>query len=352
MAAPAFPAEADARIRRRGELALMLTSACVKAPPSWRVADEVDECLLDLARSAEARVRLAIANRLADCPWAPPGVVRFLAGDELEIAEPILTRCLALEEEDLIALARLDGARRLMIASRLRVSEAVVAALAAFRESEVLDRLARNDGARLGEASAADFAAVAKGERELQIALAARDDLTAGFARALMAVAAQTVAQVLARRFPTLERRAVDEAAAGALADAAASDPEAEAARLVARLEASGRLDAAFVLRSLAGAPGPVFDHAMARLCAMPVGLWRRALGAAPVRACALACRTIGAQDRSVAPMVRTLTRQGRIHAVDDSDLARAASAVFADYDAAAAGGALHALGGGASIAA
>lgn len=336
---------------RHDELALLLTAACVKAPPSWSVADDVDDCLLQLARAAEDRVRLTMANRLADCSWAPAGVVRFLAADRLDIATPVLSRCLALSEADLISIAQSDRERRLLLAGRLRVSEPVVRALASWREPDVLDRLARNDGARLGDASADDFAAIAKDDRELQIALAAREDLSAGFAQALFAVAAQTVAESLQRRFPQLSRHHVETVTAASVEADESNDPETAAARLVGRLDISGRLDAAFVLRSLADAPGPVFDHGLARLCAIPVRTWRRALAASPVRACALACRCISADNRSVAPMVRALTRQGRIHAVDEMNLTRAGAEIYDHYDPAHAGRGLRMLGGEASIA-
>lgn len=351
LTANAGPSSGDMYAPDRNELALLLTTACVKAPPAWSIAEEVDDCLLHLARAAQDRVRLVMAGQLADCPWAPESVVRFLAFDRLDIAEPILTRCLALSEDDLVEIAQIDSERRMLLAARIRVSEPVVRALAAWREPDVLDRLARNTGAQLGETAAEDFAAIAQGDRELQIALAARDDLTAGFARALIAVAADTVAVRLRQRFPQLTRDRLDGAVSGVQDTARADDPETAAARLVSQLEISGRLDAAFVLRSLADAPGPVFDHGLARLCALPVKTWRRALAASPVRACALACRRIGAQGRAVAPMVRALTRQGRIHAVDEMDLSRAAAEIFSNYEPARAEHGLRMLGGEASIA-
>lgn len=349
--ADAGPGPRRGYMPRQSELALLLTAACVKTQPARSVAGEIDDYLLYLAKAAEDRVRLVMASQIADCPWAPAGVVRFLAFDKLGIAEPILTRCLALSEDDLIEIAQTGRERRILLAARERVSEPVVAALAAWREPDVLGRLARNEGATLGEASAEDFAAIARADRDLQIALAARDDLTAGFARALIAVAADTVAERLRGRFPQLSRSGLDEAASTACEAAQADDPETAAARLVRRLEASGRLDAAFVLRSLGDAPGPVFDHGLARLCGLPVNIWRRALATSPVRACALACRCIGGDRASIAPMVRALTRQGRIHDVDASDLLRAGAEIFGNYEPARAGRGLRMLGGKASIA-
>lgn len=341
----------DKRVQQREALAMMLAGACTRAPLDWEIAEEADFCLLLLARSAQDRVRQSIANTLADCPWAPRSVVRFLASDTLDIAHPVVTRCLALSDDDLIAIARIDTERRLMIASRARVSARLTVTLARYREREVLTQLARNSGARLDEHSAGDFAAVAKGERELQTALASRDDLTRGFARALIAVATDAIVERLRSRFPDLPAPALKEAAAQAAGLAEEEDADSAAARLIGRLDASGRLDAAFALRALDEARGAVFDHAIARLCGLPVRTWRRALSAAPVRACALAGRVIGADRASVATMVRGLVRDGRVHAMEPADIAVASEQIFSTYQPLDAGRALRTLGAPGSIA-
>lgn len=342
---------AGSRDGRTDELALLLAGACARAPLDWDIAEEADFCLLALARAAQERVRQAIANTLADCPWAPTGAVRFLAGDTLDIAHPIVTRCLALSDDDLVAIAAIDTERRLMIASRTRVSARLTVTLARYREREVLEQLARNAGARLDDHAAADFAAVAKADRDLQDALCARDDLTRGFARALVTVAADAIAARLRSRFPDLPVPALNQAASQAAASAQEENSDSAAARLVGRLDASGRLDAAFALRALSEARGDVFDHAMARLCGLPATTWRRALGSAPVRACALACRVVNADRASVASLVRALIKEGRIHAVDPGDLTRAAEEIFNAYGPPDAGRALRTLGAPGSIA-
>ena len=272
----------------RAELALMLSDLCVNQPPEAQYTDAADDCLLYLARAAEERVRQSMALKLADCHWAPAKITRFLAFDTIKVAEPILKRCLALDEGTLIELAATTHERRLAIAKRPHVSEPVTRELASHREADVITTLARNTGADLGTASAKDFAALAEGDRDLQAALASRDDLTTGFATALLNIAADEIAQRLIRRFPDLPKRKLKDITDEASDQAIDTSTEEGAARLTLNLHSKGQLNAPFALRSLEEGKVNLFDHSIARLTGLPVRDWRRALGTSPLRACGL----------------------------------------------------------------
>src|SRR6266576_2272982 len=68
--------------------------------------DLFDEVIAKLAVAIEAKARAKLSIRLADVPNAPTGVVRMLAfDDDIEVAHPVLSGSVQLEESDLIANA-------------------------------------------------------------------------------------------------------------------------------------------------------------------------------------------------------------------------------------------------------
>lgn len=64
-----------------------------------------------LLSSVDSATRAAVARKLATCPEAPRAVVRRLAADEFEIAEPVLRQSPCLTSEDLLAIAVECGSR-------------------------------------------------------------------------------------------------------------------------------------------------------------------------------------------------------------------------------------------------
>jgi hypothetical protein len=69
------------------------------------------ELALWLLAGVDAPTRLAVAHKLADYDEAPCLVVRRLARDTYEVAEPILTRSSRLQSEDLLAIIKDFGPR-------------------------------------------------------------------------------------------------------------------------------------------------------------------------------------------------------------------------------------------------
>lgn len=336
--------------QERAELALLLSDACAKEPPDVQLSQTADDCLIYLARAAEERVRQTMALKLAECTWAPPKIIQHLAFDVISVAEPILTRSLVLDEDTLIKLARTTPDKRLVIARRTHVSEPLTRELASYREYDVINTLARNDGARLPEKSAPDFAEVARGDSDLQAALTSRDDLTLGFATVLLTVAADEISKRLRARFPELPARVLEDFAEEASVEAISVTTEEGAARLTLKMHASGQLNASFAVKSLQEGKANLFDHSIARLTGLPVRDWRRALGTSPLRACGLAGRAIAIDADAVNPIVKSLIELGRIHMIEPHLIRRAASEIYATYGRDEARKALHRLGADGSI--
>jgi uncharacterized protein (DUF2336 family) len=335
---------------RAGRKALDVSHLCTLAPLSESAVAEIDPALTALLRQAEDTVRLQVARRLADCSWAPREAVRLLAFDELNIAAPILSRCTRLQDDALVEAAGLGRQHRTLIAQRRSVSPEVVSAITAYRETECLTALAANPGAQLGPASASDFAATARGDDGLQTRLAERDDLDPAIARAVFAVAADHVKQMLAASMPELApeqlSQAVDEGLEAALS--AGEDDAAES--LVASLMARSALTKADVLRAAYGARSDICDHAIARLTGLPTLDWRRALSRSPLRTTVLAARTMAMTLDEAAALYAALADAGRAHLLPPDALADACREIYTSFARDDARRALHRMGAGASL--
>lgn len=327
--------------------ALALSRLCVIRRLPEPVMEEVDAALVRLLGAAITHVRASVAAQLAECDWAPLEAVRLLAFDDIEIARPLLERSRRLALEDLEALAALDRERRCALARRETVCERLSAGIARHRESECLQRLADNPGARLGDASAADFASVARGAPDLQRSLAARGDLSQGLARALMAVAGEAVKTELAARWPELSADRVE-----AAIEASVSTPadDAENAAAVDSLARQGLLNAADMTRAVRGGRQAMIDHVASRLTGLDVADWRRALSRSPLRAALLCARATALPPEEAVRLHEALANAGRAHSLAPDRLAAACEDVYGRYDRDMARRGLHRLGADASI--
>src|SRR4051812_41007711 len=71
--------------------------------------DIFDGVIARLAVEIETRARAALARRLAPLAKAPPGVVRWLAHEEIAVAHPVLVHSPRLDDSTLIAVATARG---------------------------------------------------------------------------------------------------------------------------------------------------------------------------------------------------------------------------------------------------
>jgi len=146
---PAPPKARDLLTRRLADI-VCLPSSQIAPQERWMVADVLDELL----RSAGLELRVKVAKRLAQQHDAPRGLLRRLAHDEIEVAEPILRQSQVLSDFDMMDIAQ-SGAtpHKLEIARREHVSETVAAALCTSSDIEVMSVLLRNSGARFANST-------------------------------------------------------------------------------------------------------------------------------------------------------------------------------------------------------
>jgi uncharacterized protein (DUF2336 family) len=113
-----------------------------------------DDVLMQLAGEMEEAVRVELAERMADAPNPPRGLLKGLAGDTITVAEPVLTRSSALTETDLISVANTRDQDHLRAISRRRfVPEAVSEAIVQRGDDDTLGVLLRNEHAKLSRAA-------------------------------------------------------------------------------------------------------------------------------------------------------------------------------------------------------
>jgi uncharacterized protein (DUF2336 family) len=106
--------------QKRRELLRQVTSIFMSHPdeiegPEMALYDQV---MSQLSADMEVMVRAEIANTLSSAKVAPLGLLRRLATDEIDVAEPILTRSKALSESDLLHIVQTKGQEHMRAVSR------------------------------------------------------------------------------------------------------------------------------------------------------------------------------------------------------------------------------------------
>jgi uncharacterized protein (DUF2336 family) len=171
-----------------------------------------DVVIARLAAAIEARARAELAERLADIPNAPRGVIRSLAHDQIVVARPVLTRSERLSDEDLIAVALAKGRDHMLaISERAKLSEPVTDVLVSRGDRVVAHAIAGNHGARLSRMSSAALLNRACADEALQALLSKRQDLPEPHVHQLIAVARETARRRLAQTMPALPDASLDE---------------------------------------------------------------------------------------------------------------------------------------------
>jgi uncharacterized protein (DUF2336 family) len=238
--------------------------------------DDVFQCLID---HIETSAKMLLANRLAPIDTAPPLTIRALAFDDIiEVAGPVLSQSIRLDDKTLIENARSKSQAHLMaISTRKVLSGAVTEVLVQRGNDEVVQSTVNNPGAEFTERGFSRLVSRAEGHDELATCLGMRPNLPRHLYLKLVARASDTVRQRLEAANPQQAAQvptAVKEATRRARSVPSAVTRNAEIAHaLVKSLYEDGRLDEAQVA-TFAGAGK--FDEAnasMAALANVPVAI-------------------------------------------------------------------------------
>lgn len=180
--ASAEPFELNEPTGNRARTVLARRLADIVGLPSSRLTPRerwiVGDLLHDILKASDQGLRSRCAERLSSLSDAPHRLLRTLACDVYEVARPILEECEALTDFDMLEIVRAGTMdHRLAIAGRKGISETVAAALAAYGEPPVVQRLLRNQSALLANPTVEHLVGAALDEPSYPPLLIKRDEL-------------------------------------------------------------------------------------------------------------------------------------------------------------------------------
>ena len=170
------------RPAHRARRALLKRLADVVSLPSSRVnpfeRSVTADLLVEMLREADLEERARVARRLASLSEIPSALVRVLLRDELDIATPLLTETVGLQDADLLDCVRHAGAgHRRLIALRKGVSDTVAEALVEAGETPVIEAVLRNEQARLSHTAIEMLVSMTQDRPQLAAPLLRRREL-------------------------------------------------------------------------------------------------------------------------------------------------------------------------------
>jgi len=208
--------------------------------------NDVFQCLI---HHIETSAKALLANRLAPIDTAPPGTMRTLAFDDvIEIAGPVLSQSMRLDDQMLIETARSKSQAHLMaISTRKVLSGAVTDVLVLRGNDEVVQSTVNNPGAEFSERGFTRLIHRAEGDDNLATCVGLHPSIPRHLYLKLIAKASAAVRQRLesanprqAREVPTAVWEATRRARS---APSAIAHNTAIAHALVKSLYEDGRLD-------------------------------------------------------------------------------------------------------------
>ncbi len=167
---------------KRRELLRQVTSIFMTHPDEIddREMELYDSVMSQLSADMEVMVRAEIADTIAGAKAAPLGLLRRLASDEIDVAEPILTRSKALSESDLMHIVQTKGQEHMRaVSKREEVPESVSGVIVKRGDDTTLHALLSNDGARLSRASNEEVVQRAQSNPALHEVVVNRADMPA-----------------------------------------------------------------------------------------------------------------------------------------------------------------------------
>lgn len=145
------------------------------------------DIVLKVLGQLEDETRQALAKRVSDHTDTPRNLAVELAKDKFDIAEPMLENSPVLTSDDLVDIASSASMEHLgAIAGRDRVDQSVTRVLVDRGDSDVLTKVAENEGALFDQGSFLQLVERARALPEIQAALVDRKDLPSDAARELI----------------------------------------------------------------------------------------------------------------------------------------------------------------------
>ena len=303
----------------RDRLLLALADLCERDGCSSEAARSLlGEVFMGLIGRVERDIRARLAAKLAGASWAPHDLIVFLAHDEIEVARPLISHSLLLDDHDLIRLlveAAVD--HQIEVARRPDLRAAVVSAILDQGSPEVLGALAGNPSAELNPLAMERLVTLSQTLAGLRAPLARHPALTLQLGAMLYGWVGEALRRSLSERFavegPAFEAavQAAVRDARGAPGDGISLELDERAAmdrRVVEKLTAGGQLRPGFLLRALRDGKLTLFTLALAELGGFSTDEVRQAMDADSPDLLSLACAAVGV-DRGAFPSLLGLVR-------------------------------------------
>jgi hypothetical protein len=249
-----LPPDLDAAVsrgapERRADSVRRVADLFVQGAASFKT-DHVkvfDGVLLRLLPDADVELRSELARRFCSLGNAPPTLIGQLVRDEdIGIAGPLLRRSSQIGDDTLQELAQLRGQTHLMaIAERTTLAPPVTEIIVRRGDCEVLRAVAVNAGAKFSAIGFNGLIRRASHDAVLAVAVGARDDLSSGGLKDLLAISTDSVRRKLVETARPSARIAINRALrdiAGEPVQPAVTRDFAPAQRAVVGLHHSGDL--------------------------------------------------------------------------------------------------------------
>lgn len=237
-----------------------------------------------LIADIESSARVALAERLATLPNAPPRVVRSLAFDDaIDVAEPILKNSEALDNASLVENASTKSQQHLLaISQRKSLPETVTDVLVERGCREVALTTVRNKGARFSEAGYVRLVKRSEGDDEMAESVGLREEIPRHHFLKLLTKASASVRQKLEAAHPQYAaeiQRVIAEVAATVQSRAAAASRNYAAARaLIESMQIARRLGESDIERFARAGKFEETAVALAVMGGLPIATVERAL--------------------------------------------------------------------------
>lgn len=230
------------------------------------------DILYKLVSEFEMIVRKDFAARLLTFPNTPPELLRLLANDAIEIAQPILERSTVLHDADLIEIVRArSDEHRLSIAMRAKLSEEVSDALIEEGSADIVETLLKNQDAEISERAMEYLVAQSRRVDRFQEPLLSRHDLPPRLAYQMFWWVSAALRRRILVDFAEIDKAELDQALQAATVQAIASEGRGggaydRAESLVKSLAAQGLLTIKFLTQCLKQQKIPIFVAGLGHL--------------------------------------------------------------------------------------
>ncbi|NWH09225.1 MAG: DUF2336 domain-containing protein [Alphaproteobacteria bacterium] len=250
-----------------------------------------------VAVDMDLAVRQRLADKLADAKAAPHQLIMQLAQDAIEVAKPILMRSLALQEEDLVTLAKSRGQDHLkVISTRPHVPEAVTDILVARGDDSVLEALVSNDTARISRQGMERVVVRAERNPRLHAPVSARKDLPPDLLNEMYFFVSSSLKKAILERMANIDPKEIDKALSqsglraveGALPASTGLSP---AEKYILQKSRDKQLNEALLLQLLRSRQTAEFLLGFARLTELDPKTAQRVLSDHTAESLAIACK-------------------------------------------------------------